>query len=166
MKSYMPLVLEECRNSFKGIELEDRAIEGWLALLYAIRTHKSNFGNFEDYMILQVRGILKQKNKEAWAAKKIESRISLDAPLIKTEGSLKLQDFINGIPHDETLLDVKCFIQSLSPFEQHIVFLLMDSQNISAVSDKLGLTISQIKCVVTNLQNKAAAYFGPDAISL
>ncbi|WP_334074101.1 RNA polymerase subunit sigma-70 [Paenibacillus sp. A14] len=159
LNSYMTLVLQECQNSFKGIELEDRIVESSLALLYAIRTYKTYYGSFEEYMLLQLRELMKQKNKEAWAVKRIESRISLDAPPIATDRSLKLQDCISAIPQDETLFDVKCFIESLSSIEQRAVLLLMDNQGISAVSNQLGLSKLQIQSVVEDLRNKAAAYF-------
>lgn len=159
LKSYMPIVLRECRNSFKGIELEDRLVEGGLALLYAIRTYKTHYGSFEEYMLLQLRELMKQKNKEAWAVKRIESRISLDASLIADDGSFRLQDCIIAIPQDETLFDVKRFIESLPSIEQRIISLLMDNQSISDVSKKLKLPVSQIKSVVEGLQNKAEAYF-------
>lgn len=73
VKSYLPDVIQMCKNSYKGMELEDRLMEGKIALLHAIGTYKTQYGCFEDYMFQRLSVIMKQKNKEAWAVKKLES---------------------------------------------------------------------------------------------
>lgn len=52
---YIPLVVEECKNSYKGLEWEDRVAEGIESLIYAIRTYKTKYGRFEDHLVSQVR---------------------------------------------------------------------------------------------------------------
>ena len=86
---FQPLVLQECKNSYKGLEPEDRIEEGNIALLYAIRTYKIHYGYFRDYAVNQIRKIMKQKNANAWAEKKPNSRASLDAPLHNNAGNEK-----------------------------------------------------------------------------
>ena len=51
VKAYLPHVKQNCKNAYKGMELEDRLMEGWIAVLHAIRTYKKQYGCFEDYML-------------------------------------------------------------------------------------------------------------------
>lgn len=44
VKHYFPLVIRECKNSYKGLEAEDRITEGVLALIHAIRTYRIEYG--------------------------------------------------------------------------------------------------------------------------
>lgn len=41
VEAYFPHVLQICKNAYKGIELEDRLMEGRIAVLHAIRTYKT-----------------------------------------------------------------------------------------------------------------------------
>ncbi len=160
VKSYMPHVIQECKNSYKGLELEDRLMEGRLALIHAIRTYKTQYGCFEEYMLLQLRIIMKQKNKEAWAVKKLESLFSLDAMLVTDDGTLVLSHCIGATPQDDTIFDVKCFIEGLSLKERRVLIHLMDGYNITILSNILELSVHEIQSVIERLQNKAVAYYG------
>ena len=64
VNSYLPLVVQTCKGSYKGMELEDRLMEGKIALLHAIRTYKTQYGCFEEYMSQQLRAIMKQKTRK------------------------------------------------------------------------------------------------------
>jgi hypothetical protein len=156
---YQPLVIQECKNSFKGFEWQDRVGEASEALLYSIRTYKTKYGIFEDYMLLQLRKIMNQKNKEAWAMKRLESQFSLDAPFVNCQGNDSLSSII-GISQDETLLDVQCFIEALSYIEKRVVDLLLNNCSIGLVSNELSLPLTQIQLIIDGLKVKASAYFG------
>lgn len=162
VKYYFPLVIQECKNSYKGLEAEDRITEGVLALIHAIRTYKTEYGYFEDYFLIQLKIIMKQKNKEAWAMKKLESIFSLDAPVLThNESSIRL-DFIKSIPHDDTIIDVNCFIEGLSPTERQVVLLLINGQDLFEISNKLRLSLRQVQSVLKQLQSKAINYLDVD----
>ena len=88
---FMPLVISECRNAYKGLELEDRIAEGEHALIYAIRTYRVSYGCFSDYLVAQLQRVLKQKNSEAWILKKLEAQLSLDALSPKERRILNLR---------------------------------------------------------------------------
>ncbi|MDF9407769.1 hypothetical protein L7E55_05250 [Pelotomaculum isophthalicicum JI] len=45
---YLYLVLQECKNSYKGLELEDRISEGMSALLQAVRTYNMRIPVYPD----------------------------------------------------------------------------------------------------------------------
>lgn len=63
VRHYISLVTQECKDSYKGLELEDRIAEGALALIHAIRTYKVQYGCFEEYMLLQLKFIMRDKIK-------------------------------------------------------------------------------------------------------
>lgn len=160
VKSYLPHVVQTCKNSYKGIELEDRLMEGRIALLHAIRTYQMKYGCFEEYMLQQLRLIMKQKNKEAWAVKKIESLFSLDAGLVTDDGTYALSHCLGSTSLDDTIFDVKCFIEGLSIIEREILIHLMEGYSIATLSNKLEFPVYEIHSEIKQLQNKALAYFG------
>ena len=157
---YMPLVIQECKNSYKGIEWEERIAEGGIALLYAIRTYRAYYGCFKEYMITQLRRIMKQKNKEAWKVKRLESRISLDAPFIVGEDNLVFAECIAAPLSDDVSLVIQDFIVRLSPIEQNVVCMLMDNYSIQEISSKTSMTLHQITSLLDDLRNKLSAYYG------
>jgi hypothetical protein len=79
--SWWPIILQECQNSFKGLEPEDRLSEGAIAFLFAVRTYRIEYGSFRDYAINQLRRIMKQQNRKAWAERGPGLSVALDAPL-------------------------------------------------------------------------------------
>jgi len=158
VKHYMSLVVQECKGFYKGLELEDRIAEGILALIHAIRTYRTEYGYFEEYMLMQLRLIMKQKNKEAWAAKKRESLFSLDTPLVAYDASPTLLDFLRSIPYDDTILDVNYFIDELSPIEKQVVFLLLEDHDLIVVSNELGVSLSLAQSIVGRIQSKLMIY--------
>ncbi|GIP24371.1 RNA polymerase subunit sigma-70 [Paenibacillus sp. J22TS3] len=162
VKHYFPLIIQECKNSYKGLEKEDRITEGVLALIYAIRTYRTKYGCFEDYFLLQLKIIMKQKNKEAWAIKRLESIFSLDSPAFAHNDSPTHIDFVRSIPHDETTLDVDWFIESLSSTERQVVLLLINDRDLLGISNKLSLSLNQVQSVVKRLQIKAIDYLDAD----
>ncbi|MNT37349.1 RNA polymerase factor sigma-70 [compost metagenome] len=162
VKHYFPLVIQECKNSYKGLEEEDRITEGVLALIYAIRTYRTKYGCFEDYFLLQLKIIMKQKNKEAWALKKLESIFSLNAPVLRRNDSSTRLDFVRSIPQDDTILDVDCFIESLSSTERQVALLLINERDLLGISNKLSLSLKQIQSVVKQLQIKVTDYLAVD----
>ncbi|MNV37889.1 RNA polymerase factor sigma-70 [compost metagenome] len=162
VKQYFSLVIQECKNSYKGMEEEDRITEGVLALIYAIRTYKTKYGCFEDYFLLQLKIIMKQKNKEAWAIKKLESICSLDAPILAHNDSSTRLDFVRSIPHDDTIIDVHCFIEDLSPIEKQVVLLLIKDRDLLGISNELSLSLMQVQSVVNQLQGKVIDYLNVD----
>lgn len=151
---YISLVAQECKSAYKGMELEDRIAEGTFAIVHAIRTYKTHYGSFEEYMLSQVRLFLRQKNKEAWAVKKMESIFSLDAPLFANDVSPTWHDFLKVTPYDDTIHDVNCFIDQLSPIEKQVISLLMDDRDFKKIANKLGISMRQVQHVVKNLQIK------------
>jgi len=159
VNSYLPRVVQICKNSYKGMELEDRLMEGEIALLHAIRTYKTHYGCFEEYMFQQLRAIMKQKNKEAWAVRKLESLFSLDAGLATNDCTFALSQYIGTPLLDDTIFDVDCFIEGLSAIERDIVIHLMDGHDISILSNNLKFSVDEIQSVIEGLQNKAEAYF-------
>ncbi|GAB7058087.1 hypothetical protein JCM16163A_48360 [Paenibacillus sp. YK5] len=160
VKHYISLVIQECKGSYKGLEPEDRIAEGTLALIHAIRTYRIQYGCFEEYMLLQLRLIMKQKNKEAWAAKKLESIFSLDAPLVTHNASSTLSDFLRSVPHDDTIFDVHCFIKNLSPIEKQVVLLLLEDRDVFKVSNELRISLPQVQSIVKRIQSKFMIYVG------
>lgn len=162
IKSYMSHVVQACEKSYKGMELEDRLMEGRIALLHAIRTYKTQYGCFEEYMLQQLRTIMKQRNKEAWAIRRPESHFSLDALQVREDGSSSfvLSQCLGATHQDDTIFDVACFVEGLSLIERKILFYLMDDNNITQLSNKLELSVFEIQIVLKRLQSKAATYFG------
>jgi hypothetical protein len=154
---YMPLVLQECKNSYKGLEWEDRLAEGGVSLIYAIRTYKTKYGEFEDYFVVQLRRIMTEKNKEAWAMKKMESHYSLDASFIKGKENYSLSNLIGGTSHDETLLDVKNFRDGLSSIEKSVIDLL--TNNYTTGIDLSIESLHQVQTIIDCLKDKVSAYF-------
>lgn len=134
-------------------------MEGRIALLHAIRTYKKQYGDFEEYMTQQISVMMKQKNKEAWAVRKLESLFSLDAGLVTDVGTFALSRCMETTPLDDTIFDVKCFIDGLSSIEKHTLIHLMEGYSISALLNILKLSVSEIQSVIERLQNKAEAYF-------
>lgn len=159
VKSYLPDVIQMCKNSYKGMEMEDRLMEGKIALLDAIRTYKTQYGCFKDYMFQRLSVIMKQKNKEAWAVKKLESLFSLDAGQVDDNTTFVLSRYVGTPPLDDTIIDVKQFIEGLSSIEKCTLIHLIEGYNISKLSNLLQLPIHEIQFVIEALQNKAAAYF-------
>lgn len=157
---YMPLVLQECKNSYRGLEWEDRIAEAGIAFIYAVRTYRTSYGPFPEYMISQLRRILKQKNSEAWSAKKCDSLLSLDAPLHESDKAFSLISCISSFITDESVIDVKCFINSLSSIEKSIIKLLIDEHNISTIAYILDQSVSQIQSTLNCIKNKYVIYFG------
>ncbi|MFE4573344.1 sigma-70 RNA polymerase sigma factor region 4 domain-containing protein [Paenibacillus chitinolyticus] len=155
VKHYVALVVQECKNSYKGLELEDRIAEGTLALIHAIRTYKVQYGCFEEYLLLQLRIIMKEKNKAAWASKRLESMLSLDAPSINNSSTFSvLSNFLGSPPHDETDFEVNYFIENLSLIEKQVVSHLMEDRDLIKISRHLGVSVSQIQRIIENIQNK------------
>lgn len=159
VNSWLPHVVQICKSSYKGMELEDRLMEGKIALLHAIRTYKTQYGCFEEYMFQQILAIMKQKNKQAWAARKLDSLFSLDAGLGADSSTFALSQYIEAPPLDDTVFDVKRFIEGLSKIERTIIIHLMKGYSVSALSNELVFSVDKIQSVIERLQNKAAAYF-------
>lgn len=162
VKHYFSLIIQKCKNSYKGLEAEDRIIEGVLALIHAIRTYNTKYGYFEEYFLLQLKIIMEQKNKEAWAIKKLESIFSLDAPVLTHNESSTRLEFIKSIPYDDTIIDVDCFIEGLSPTERQVVLLLINDRDLFEISDELMLSLGQVQSVIKQLQSKAINYLDVD----
>jgi RNA polymerase sporulation-specific sigma factor len=160
---YMPLVLQECKNSYKGLEWEDRIAEAGAALIYAIRTYRTSYGSFPEYMISQLKRILQQKNSEAWSVKKLDSRFSLDAPLYEGDNTFTLISCITSNLTDESALDVKCFLNSLTLTEKNIIKLLVDDYNIATIANILNQSLSQIQSTLNCIKNKYTGYFRDDS---
>lgn len=161
---YLPLVLRECKDSYKGLEWEDRIAEGKLALLYAIRTYRIQNGNFNEYATIQIRRILKQQNTKAWSERKPDSRFSLDAPFIAFNSESKhfTLSSSTGTCLDDTLLDVKCFIDILPQYEKTIILMLMDGLKIRSISSELAISESQIHTILGSIRGKVTEYFSQD----
>lgn len=151
---YLPHIIQECKAAYKGLELEDRISEGTLAIIHSIRTYKIKYGNFEKYMLSQVRLIMKQKNKESWAVKKPESIYSLDASLVANNDSLTLHNFLQTTSYDDTILDVNCFVDQLSSIEKKILSHLLEDHNLNRTADKLNMPLLQIQQIIENIQIK------------
>ncbi|MNW51345.1 hypothetical protein D3C74_288290 [compost metagenome] len=159
VKSYLPHLIQVCRNSYKGMELEDRLMEGKIALLHSIRTYKTQYGGFEEYMLQQLTVIMEQKNKEAWAMRRLESLFSLDAGPGIDDVTFALSRYVGTPPLDDTIFDVKCFIEGLPSIERQTLIHLMEGYSISTLSSILKLSVYEIHSVIERLQNKAVAYF-------
>ncbi|GGF67006.1 hypothetical protein GCM10010912_09990 [Paenibacillus albidus] len=162
VKHYFPLVIQQCKNSYKGLEVEDRIEEGLLALIHAIRTYRVQYGCFEEYFLLQFKLIMKQRNKEAWATKRLESFFSLDAPMLGSNESSSHLEFISSVPHDDTIIDVNLFMERLTSTERKIVSLLINNQDLLAISCELGLSVEQVQPLIKQLQRKAIEYLDVD----
>lgn len=158
---WWPLILQECKNSYKGLEPEDRISEGALALLYAIRTYKLHYGCFKDYAINQIRRIMKQQNTRAWAEKRISSNISLDAPLRNNAESedLTLSGCVGQESIDDTHPEVRCFISSLSTQEQRVINMRMDGYSFQSVSSALTVSPYSINRMMNNIKTKHRTYY-------
>lgn len=159
VNSYWPCVVRTCQGSYKGMELEDRLMEGNIALLHAIRTYRTQYGCFEKYMLQQLDAIMKQKNKEAWAVRKLESIFSLDARFVPNDCSFALSNYMGAPLLDGTILDVDYFIEELSPIERNILIHLMEGYDILILPEKLKYSEDEIKSVIEGLRYKAVAYF-------
>jgi RNA polymerase sporulation-specific sigma factor len=105
---------------------------------------------------------MEQKNKEAWTIKKLESIFSLDAPVLTHNESSTRLDFIKSIPHDDTIIDVNCFIEGLSQTERQVVLLLINDRDQFEISNELKLSLRQVQSVVKQLQSKAIDYLEVD----
>ena len=159
---YMPLIWQECKNSYKGLEWEDRIAEGAKALIYVIRTYKTRYGDFKEYMLTQLRKIMKQKNAEAWAVKKLDSPISLNAPIITGKDDFTLAECTATMASDDSVLYVKWFIDSLSQKEQNIVLLRMGNHSIHDISNMLGVSVHEVQSTLNGLKRKITVYNGDD----
>ncbi|MNC07280.1 RNA polymerase sigma-H factor [compost metagenome] len=162
VKHYIPLVVRECKNSYKGLEAEDRITEGMVALIHAIRTYSTQFGCFEDYLLTQLKIIMNQKNKEAWAVKRIESIFSLDAPVRTHNESHTHLEFIRSIPYDDTTIDVDIFMGKLSSLESRVTQLLINGNDLKKISDELRLSSGQVESIMEQLQSRAKQYLDVD----
>ena len=164
--SFQPLILQECKNSYKGLELEDRISEGTLALIYAIRTYKIHYGCFKDYAISQIRRIMKQQNTRAWAEKRPNSCISFDASLKNNAKNEKftLADCIGDDVIDETVLDVKRFIYSLSVEEQMVILMRLDGYSLRSASTVLTISHYNINRILGTIKIKYLSYYGKRAL--
>ncbi len=163
---YFPVIVQECRNSYKGIEHEDRIAEGVLALIHAIRTYSTKYGGFEKYFIMQFKIIMGRKNKEAWAMKKAESHFSLDASSHYNESGPGL-DFFKSFSDDATIVDativdVNYFIEGLPSTEKQILLLLLNGGELDEISNELRIPVQQIQSLITQLQKKATEYWTRD----
>ena len=159
VEAYLPRVLQVCKNAYKGLEMEDRLMEGRLAVLHAIRTYKKQYGCFENYMLQQLSIIMKQKNKEAWAVRRLDSRLSLDAELITENDTYELSQYFGSILLDDTEYEVNCFIEGLSDTERHVLHYLIGDYSITSFSNKLELSTNEMQSVIECLKSKAASYF-------
>ncbi|OPX91087.1 MAG: RNA polymerase factor sigma-70 [Pelotomaculum sp. PtaB.Bin013] len=159
---YLYLVLQECKNSYKGLELEDRISEGMSALLQAVRTYNIRYGFFKDYAIAQIRRIMKQKNSKAWAEKKLDSLLSFDAPLANNaeNESFTLAACIGEAPRDDSVLDVKRFINSLSVKEQQVIIMRMNGHSLQNISTALKTSIYSVNHILNNVRVKLVDYYG------
>lgn len=160
--SYQPLILQECKNSYKGLEPEDRISEGTLAIIYAIRTYKIQYGCFKDYAVHQIRRVMKQQNTKAWTEKKPNSGVSLDAPLRNNAGSeeFTLGACIGQDGIDDTVLDVKHFIYSLSNQEQRVILMRLDGHSLQSVSTALAISLYSINRILNTIKAKFLSYYG------
>lgn len=159
---YFPLVVRECKNSYKGLEAEDRITEGMVALIHAIRTYSAQYGCFEDYLLAQLKIIMNQKNKEAWSIRRMESIFSLDAPVRTYNASHTHLEFIRAIPYDDTIIDVEIFLARLSYLERRVIHLLINGNNLKKTSDALGLSSGQVESIVEQLQCRVKYYLDVD----
>lgn len=159
---YFPLVVRECENSYKGLEAEDKITEGMVALIHAIRTYSTQFGCFEEYLLAQFKIIMNQKNKEAWAIRRMESIFSLDAPVRTHNASHTHLEFIRSIPYDDTIIDVEIFLAGLSSVERQVIHLLINGNNLKRTSDEMGLSSGEVESIVEQLQSRAKQYLDVD----
>lgn len=158
---YFPVIVQKCRNSYKGLEHEDRIAEGVLALIHAIRTYSTKYGGFEKYFIMQFEIIMGRKNKEAWAMKKAESHFSLDASSHYNESGPGL-DFFKSFSDDATMVDVNYFIEGLPTAEKQVILLLLNGRELDEISNELRIPAKQIQSLITQLQKKATEYWTKD----
>lgn len=71
-------------------------------------------------------------------------------------------ELIRSIPYDDTTIDVGLFMERLSPIERQIVLLLINDQDLFAISDELRLSLELVQSVVKQLQRKAMEYLDVD----
>lgn len=161
IKFYMLHVAQICKNSYKGMEFEDRLMEAKIVILHAIRTYKTQYGCFEKYMLQQLSVIMDGKNKEAWAQRRLESIFSLDAIRLAEDGAgtYILSQCIGATLLDDTIFDVKRFMAGLPTLERDILFYLMEGYRISKLSNIFELSINEIQTIIEVLQDKASHYF-------
>lgn len=155
------LVLQECKNSYKGLEPEDRTSEGNLALLHAVRTYRRYYGGFPEYAVSQMRRIMKQQNTKAWAEKKSNARVSLDAPLGYYNKGEK-NTFANCIGQraiDHTSVEVDDFVSRLSAQEQKIIKMRMDGHSCQSISNILVISPHKILHIVDDIKKKYQIYY-------
>ncbi len=155
LESYSSLIKNECRNSYKALEFEDRVAECNMVLLHCIRTYKSKYGDFENYFIFQLRRKMPQINKKAWAAKRVESQISLDAPI--RNGNYTLHDCLGKVSVDgvdDFLIDFKSFKSILSPKEHRILSLRYDDYSFKFILNTLKVTVSDVYSVLNSIKLK------------
>ncbi len=162
---YWPLILQECKNSYKGLELEDRISVGAAALLQAVRTYKISYGSFKDYGLMQMRRIMKEQNTKAWAGKKIDSMLSLNTPLINKTGNKNytFAECINLDNIDYTKLDVKHFIYSLPAKEKSIVLMRWYGLSLKSISNKLKISTYNLNRILTSIGVKLTTYYENDS---
>ena len=158
IKSYRGLVQDECRYSYKGLEWEDRLSEANLVLLHCIRTYKLKYGDFENYFTFQLRRNMRLANKKAWAAKRIESRISLDAPL--KDGNCTLHDCIGKESVNDFIMNLKSFISVLTSKERVVVAMRFSGYRLKSIAGILKITQSAVHAVLNSIKLKYKFFFG------
>ncbi|MDF9409663.1 hypothetical protein L7E55_15110, partial [Pelotomaculum isophthalicicum JI] len=124
--------------------------------------HNIRYGFFKDYAIAQIRRIMKQKNSKAWAEKKLDSLLSFDAPLANNaeNESFTLAACIGEAPRDDSVLDVKRFINSLSVKEQQVIIMRMNGHSLQNISTALKTSIYSVNHILNNVRVKLVDYYG------
>jgi hypothetical protein len=156
---YRPVILKECKDHYKGLDWEDRVAEGYLALLYSIRTYKMKYGCFEEYFLTQFQKIMKQKNHEAWVAKKAESRYSLDESLIIGDNVSKLSRYMAADSADDSVFDINYLIHDFTLLERKVIFLRLNGFCNTDIQNRLKLSLAQAQFVLANIKYKIAEYY-------
>lgn len=169
LQFYRPLVLQECKNSYKGLEWEDRISEGNLALLHAIRTYRIKNGCFKEYAAAEIRRIMQHQNTKAWSAKRLDSRFSLDASL-DTYNNANGRSFspttcLGATYLDDSILNVNCFIESLPLIEKIVIRMCMDGLNVVGISNELVISLSQVQSIIDSIKQKITTYYSNDFVS-
>lgn len=160
VRAYMPIILQKCKGTYTGLEFEDRLSEGYLALIYAMRTYKIDYGYFENYFNNQFRRIMKQQNAKAWVNRRQESRVSLNAPVSShANKNYIFAAFIGRSITDDSEFDIHQFINTLSSDEQKIISMRMIGYSINRISLVLKISPYSVNRIITMIQTKYLNYY-------
>lgn len=107
VRAWRGMTVAACERYGRTLPWDDRQQAAYEGLLYAIRTYRGSNAGFKSYAWDMMREHIKTTEREARRVRKVESNLSLDAPL--PEGG-SYADLLAYTLFDDTLVEVRDFM--------------------------------------------------------